>query len=64
MLHKLSTGIVRLSHSLKIFDFWQIPNEVELLRELRAKVGPHSNNQRLLFHIRSSRGKLHWAGEM
>ncbi|MEW5308256.1 MAG: hypothetical protein WDW38_000229 [Sanguina aurantia] len=38
-----------------------IPNEVELLRELRAKVGPHSNNQRLLFHIRSSRGKLHWA---
>ena len=42
----------------------EIENELELLNGLRVKTGPHADAARLLQHIRSSRGKLHWAGEV
>ncbi len=39
----------------------QVENEKELLQTLRAKLGPTPDEDRLLYHIRSARGKLHWA---
>ncbi|KAL6760752.1 hypothetical protein V8C86DRAFT_2547877 [Haematococcus lacustris] len=37
----------------------QLPNELVLLDELRIKLGPQPPTDRLLHHIRASRGKLH-----
>ncbi|EFJ40895.1 hypothetical protein VOLCADRAFT_119827, partial [Volvox carteri f. nagariensis] len=38
-----------------------VPNEQALVAELQAKLGPGADPERLLFQIRSSRGKTHWA---
>ncbi|KAJ9517460.1 hypothetical protein QJQ45_024918 [Haematococcus lacustris] len=38
-----------------------LPNELVLLDELRIKLGPQPPTDRLLHHIRASRGKLHWS---
>jgi hypothetical protein len=37
-------------------------DEEEGLRQLRVKLGPYADEQRLLHHLRSARGKTHWAG--
>ncbi|GFR45004.1 hypothetical protein Agub_g6314 [Astrephomene gubernaculifera] len=39
----------------------QLPNEDALVAELRAKLGPGADPEKLLFQVRSSRGKTHWA---
>ncbi|KAG1658762.1 hypothetical protein FOA52_001304 [Chlamydomonas sp. UWO 241] len=39
----------------------RIENEVELAAQLRLKLGPHADDQRVLYHVRASGGKLHWA---
>ncbi|GIL82385.1 hypothetical protein Vretimale_11837 [Volvox reticuliferus] len=39
----------------------QVPNEQALVAELRAKLGPGADPGKLLFQIRSARGKTHWA---
>ena len=39
-----------------------LPNEQELLVELRRKLGCWADQGKLLYQVRSSRGKLHWAG--
>ncbi|GLI70760.1 hypothetical protein VaNZ11_015789, partial [Volvox africanus] len=39
----------------------QVPNEQALVTELRAKLGPGADPGKLLFQIRSARGKTHWA---
>eukprot|EP00878_Enallax_costatus_P010142 GHUV01010587.1.p1 GENE.GHUV01010587.1~~GHUV01010587.1.p1 ORF type:complete len:522 (+),score=175.53 GHUV01010587.1:134-1699(+) len=39
----------------------QVPNEQELLTTVVAKVGPFADKEKLLYHIRVSAGKVHWA---
>lgn len=39
----------------------QLPNEQSLVAELRAKLGPGPDQDKILFSIRSARGKTHWA---
>jgi len=39
----------------------QIADEVRLLKLLVVKVGPHANLSKLLYHLRSTRGKVPWA---
>lgn len=36
-------------------------NEEELISLLRKKLGPWADETKLVYHIRNSRGKLHWA---
>ena len=38
--------------------------ELDRVTELRIKTGPHADHQRLLYHVRGARGKLHWAGQI
>eukprot|EP00955_Chlamydomonas_euryale_P086516 364220-Chlamydomonas_euryale.AAC.5 len=40
----------------------QLPNEQALAAELRIKLGPFADTERVLYHVRASGGKLHWAG--
>lgn len=40
----------------------QLENETELLAQLRLKLGPAADGGKLLFQLRSARGKMHWAG--
>lgn len=34
------------------------------MQQLRLRVGPYASCDRLLYHLRSARGKIHWAGEL
>ncbi len=38
-----------------------VENELGLMRSARKKVGPYASNETLRSHLRSARGKLHWA---
>lgn len=38
-----------------------VEGETGLLRKMRKKVGPYAAEGKLVAHLRSSRGKLHWA---
>jgi hypothetical protein len=40
----------------------QVDNEDELLAILRVKLGPLPPTTALLHHLRTARGKIHWAG--
>lgn len=40
----------------------QVPDEAKLLQAVVDKVGPNANKEKLLWHLRASRGKVHWAG--
>ena len=40
----------------------ELEGELDLVEALRLKTGPHSDHDRLLHHVRGTRGKLHWAG--
>lgn len=40
----------------------QVPDEARLLQAVCDKVGPSANKEKLLWHLRASRGKVHWAG--
>lgn len=47
---------------MKLCPAWmQVENEEELLAQLREKVGMYASADRLLYHIRAARGKLHWS---
>lgn len=39
----------------------QLANEQDLLQEMLRKLGPYCSESLILFHIRNSKGKLHWA---
>jgi hypothetical protein len=41
----------------------QLPNEAELLQAAQDKVGSQASQDRLIWHLRASRGKIFWAGE-
>lgn len=42
--------------------FLQIADEPQLLQAVCDKVGPFASKEKLLWHLRASRGKVHWAG--
>lgn len=39
----------------------EVPDEAKLLQAVVDKVGPNANKEKLLWHLRASRGKVHWA---
>lgn len=39
----------------------QLPDEEALLTLLRRRVGPHASRERLVYHLRTARGRVHWA---
>lgn len=39
----------------------ELPNETALLQLLRQRVGPHASKERIQHHLRTTRGRIHWA---
>lgn len=49
--------------NLFVRDPPELAGEQQLVQELRQRLGCHADEGRLLYQVRSSRGKMHWAGE-
>ena len=42
---------------------WQaVEDEAELMKSIRARLGPYASGTALLYHLRAARGKVFWAG--
>lgn len=39
-----------------------VEDETELMKSIRARLGPYASGTALLYHLRAARGKVFWAG--
>ncbi len=39
-----------------------VEDEAELVKSIRARLGPYASGTALLYHLRAARGKVFWAG--